>query len=140
MKLFNKTKRSGFTLLELLVTIAIVAVLAAIAIPTYLDYLNRGKFAEGVQVADQLRNYVAEYYQNNNGSFPADNASAGASPSGDYSAGNVASASIAGNVITVTYTLTDGVTPYDYTLTAAANAAGNLQWTAGGSVCSKIQC
>ena len=55
----NARKNQGFTLIELMITIAIVGILAAIAIPSYINYTNRARFAEVVQAATGMKNSVA---------------------------------------------------------------------------------
>src|SRR6267143_4620681 len=55
----------GFTLIELMITIAIIAVLAAIALPNYTDYLRRGKIQEATSTLLSMRNKMEQYFQDN---------------------------------------------------------------------------
>ncbi len=71
----NKHQR-GFTLIELMIVVAIVAILAAIAISQYSDYLIRTQVAEGSSLADGARTSVAMYY-NNFGRYGSNNRSFG---------------------------------------------------------------
>ena len=71
-----KKLQKGFTLIELMIVVAIIAILAAIAISQYQDYVIRSQVSEGSALADGVKTAVAEYYQNK-GSFPAANESAG---------------------------------------------------------------
>jgi type IV pilus assembly protein PilA len=76
-----KSMQKGFTLIELMIVVAIIAILAAIAIPAYQDYLIRSQVSEGATLADGAQTAVAEYYSNK-GVMPGNNVSAGvASPS-----------------------------------------------------------
>ena len=63
-------KQQGFTLIELMIVVAIVGILAAIAIPAYQDYTIRAKISEGVTGADQFRTQVADFYASQ-GHLPA---------------------------------------------------------------------
>jgi len=71
-----KNMQKGFTLIELMIVVAIIAILAAIAIPAYQDYLVRSQVSEGATLTDGAKTAVAEYYANH-GNFPPNNASAG---------------------------------------------------------------
>lgn len=76
-----KTMQKGFTLIELMIVVAIIAILAAIAIPAYQNYLIRAQVSEGAVLTDGAKTADAEFYSNT-GHFPTSNASAGlASPS-----------------------------------------------------------
>ena len=72
MKMIQK----GFTLIELMIVVAIIAILAAIALPAYQDYVVRSQVSEGAVLADGAKTAVAEYFTNT-GNFPTGNGSAG---------------------------------------------------------------
>ncbi|GBE47136.1 fimbrial protein precursor [bacterium BMS3Bbin12] len=99
-------KQQGFTLIELMIVIAIIGILAAIAIPAYQDYTIRAKVTEGLSLADGAQTAVAETYQSN-GAFPASNlnASYGLSPKADITGKYVDNVAVAGGtgVISITF-------------------------------------
>ena len=66
--MFNKVQK-GFTLIELMIVVAIIGILAAIAIPAYQNYTIRAQVTEGLTLADGYKTAIAEYYANN-GTMP----------------------------------------------------------------------
>jgi len=76
-------RQSGFTLIELMIVVAIIGILAAIAIPQYGAYTARAQASEALSIASPLKTAVAEYVQIN-GSFPKDNKEAGAMDKAKY--------------------------------------------------------
>ena len=99
MKLKSQMQK-GFTLIELMITVAIVGILAAVALPAYQDYTIRAQVSEGMVLAEGLKTAVAEYHANK-GDFPNTDAEAGtASQTGKYISGTAVGA---GGVITATF-------------------------------------
>ncbi len=80
-----KTIQKGFTLIELMIVVAIIGILAAIAIPAYQDYTIRSQLTEGLNLSGAVETGVAEYFANT-GSFPTAMSMLGmtSDPSGKY--------------------------------------------------------
>jgi type IV pilus assembly protein PilA len=76
---------AGFTIIELMVVVAIVSILAVIAMPVYLDYVTRSKVSEGLGFVAEAKSTVVEYYHSNDRTMPTDNNTAGLPPAGNYS-------------------------------------------------------
>lgn len=96
-----KKVQQGFTLIELMIVVAIIGILAAVAIPAYQDYTIRAKVTEGIGFASSAKTSVSEYYLSED-SFPGNATDAGVSTG--VSTDIVQSLDVGTNgVITVTY-------------------------------------
>jgi type IV pilus assembly protein PilA len=125
-----RKQQQGFTLIELMIVVAIIGILAAIAIPAYQDYTIRAKVSEGVSAAAAARTAVAESW-NSTGAFPASNDDAGLATAASYATGYVTSLTVGADGVITVVLGTLGNTTADGTnlvFTPFANAAGGVDW------------
>lgn len=98
-----KSMQKGFTLIELMIVVAIIGILAAIALPAYQDYTKRARVSEGLSLAGGAKAAVTEYHSNNN-DWPTDNAAAGLASASSIKGNAVTSVTVgASGVITVLF-------------------------------------
>ena len=97
----KKTLQQGFTLIELMIVIAIIGILAAVALPAYQDYTIRAKVSEAIGFAAAAKTAVSEHVLSKD-AWPDDNAAAGLAGSASISSSIVSSLAVEDEVITVT--------------------------------------
>jgi len=135
-----KIAQQGFTLIELMIVVAIIGILAAIAIPAYQRYTIRAQVAEGLSLSGPFKTAIAEFH-NNNGAFPTDNVAAGLSAPGDYAGRYVSSVTVNGPVVSIQYgnSANAQINGRIVTLTAIDNL-GSVGWdcSSGGAILDEL--
>jgi len=131
--MMSKYKQSGFTLIELMIVIAIIGILVTVALPAYSTYTKKSKFAEVVIAAADIKNLMDVCYQVKGGFAQCDSLAKIGGVESKFIVGvNVASATVSAlGAVTVTGEATvDNAT---YILSPTAHSSGSLKWSPSGS-------
>lgn len=130
-------KQTGFTLIELMIVVAIVAILAAIALPAYQKYTAKAKFTEVVSAANPVKQQVELCYFDKQAFTDCNNSASGAGwtigAANSYANNNyVATVTVTNGVIEVAPTTKDGFQTTETFQLSPSAANGSVVWTTGG--------
>ncbi|MGN8158834.1 pilin [Salinisphaera sp. SWV1] len=128
-------KQQGFTLIELMIVVAIIGILAAIAIPQYQDYTTRAKMSEAISFASAAKTSVSEYYETQ-GKMPPDATTAAidVTPSNTKYVKSVAYAQTNANKATITVAMNaigNGVTDGETVVFTGTGDTSGVTWSCG---------
>jgi len=129
-----KYVQQGFTLIELMIVVAIIGILAAVAIPSYNDYTARAQVTEAMSLTSSLKTGMADWYADS-GSFPSAVASISSSVSGKY-VSVITFVNIAGGTVNINATMkTKGVNQALSGLVfSIATTSGAHLWSCGNQI------
>lgn len=131
-----KKAQQGFTLIELMIVVAIIGILAMLAMPAYQNYSIRAQVAEGLNLSGPHKIAMAAFHEQQ-GAFPANNAEAALETPASYAGSYVVSVSVIGPVISILYgnDANAQISGSTVTITALSNL-GSISWVcaSGGMI------
>ena len=136
-----KTIQKGFTLIELMIVVAIIGILAAIAIPAYQDYTIRAQVTEGLNLASDLKASIGEVYAQTGTFTTIGLAQVGLAAATDKAAKYVSSINVAAGLITITYAgpqASAKLAGATLGLAPGANTNGDIVWVCGRKAVASV--
>jgi type IV pilus assembly protein PilE len=139
-----RSRPAGFTLIEVMITVAIVAIIAAVALPNYIDYMTRSKLVEAKTNLSDMRTRLEQYFLDNR-KYPAECIPSAAGPAGDkkiYLPASMKFFTVTCALADTTYTITakgnDSMKDFEFTIDQAnTRTTTNVPagWAGKGSSC-----
>ena len=135
----KRTRARGFTLIELMVVVAILSIITMIAIPAYMDYTIRTKVSEGLAMFGPIKQNIADAYYTNGGMWPSNNAEAGMVLASSYQTKYLESIAISGSSAVITFNIPD-LGPLNTIVFTPTSSLGGVDWACTkGSMLSKYR-
>ncbi|AZZ90894.1 prepilin-type N-terminal cleavage/methylation domain-containing protein [Hahella sp. KA22] len=136
-----KSMQKGFTLIELMIVVAIIGILAAVAIPAYQDYTARAQISEGLSLSGGLKTTITEIWTQEGSLATADSGSSGIAAESDISGKYVEKVNVTDGLVTITMKSTgvaQAIQGKTYNI-SPVTGVGSIKWACkAGAAATKI--